>query len=228
MHQRDEKGNAVFKRLFRLLLLLVVVGALIWFLAPRIFNSAANSLISSTTSQAQGLAQFVPADVSSANKGDLQINLTGLTPNTTYQLTLDQVQCGMGVSTSLGQATSDANGSFYVEFPLTSIDTRQTWYVDVLQDGQSVACGLLQTNQNVSSQVINASQSGPNVFGPQGSPSAQPTQDAQNQANSTPTPGATPTANSDANNKPVKGLPNTGVDSGGNQQYDNNQYPRKY
>jgi hypothetical protein len=214
----------VFTRLFRLLLILIILGALIWFLAPRIFDGAANALISSTGSQAQGLAQFVPAGVNSSNnaKGDLQIDLTGLTPDTTYQLTLDQFQCGE-TSTNLGQVTSDGNGNFYIEIPLTSLDTKQTWYVDVLQQGQSVACGLLQTNQDVGMQVVNAAQAGPSIFGPQS------TQDAQNQT-STPTSGATPTANSNVNNTPT-GLPNmpvTGANPGSNQQYDNNQYPRKY
>jgi hypothetical protein len=213
----------VFQRLFRLLLTLVIVVALIWFLAPRIFDGAANSLINSPGSQAQGLAQFVPAGVNSQNngKGDLQINLTGLTPNTAYQLTLDQVQCG-GNSTDLGQVQSDGNGNFYTEIPLKSLDTKQTWYVDVQQQGQSVACGLLQTNQDAGTQVIDAAQSGPDVFGP------QPTQDPQNPT-ATPAPGETPLVNSVNNSQTsLPNMPVTGVNSGNGQQYDNNQYPRKY
>ena len=221
------EGTAVFKRLFRLLLTLVVVVVLIVFLAPRIFNGAANSLISSMNSsvaQAQGLAQFVPANVTSSNnaKGDLQVNLTGLTPSTTYQLTLDQGLCG-GTSTSLGSATSDANGNFYIEIPMTSLDIKQTWYVDVLQQGQSVACGPLQTNQDASTQVVNASQAGPNVFGPQDTSPAQDTQNQNSAASSS------PVTNSNVTNVSTStGLPNTGVNPGNSQQYDNNQFPRKY
>jgi hypothetical protein len=194
----------VFRRLFRWLVILAVVIALIWIFAPRLFNNAANSLISSinsTASQAQGLALFVPAGPNSPNRsqGDLQINLTGLNPNTTYALTLDQGQCG-GVSKDLGQRKSDANGHLYIEIPLASLDITRTWFVNVLQQGQSVACGLLQTNQSSSTQAINATQSGPNVFGPQ----------------------------TGANQSAPGGLPNTGVKPGGNQQYRNNQYPRKY
>lgn len=194
----------MIRRLFRWLLILAVIGALIWIFAPRLFNNAANSLISSinsTASQAQGLALFVPAGANSPNKsqGDLQVNLTGLTPNTTYALTLDQSQCG-GVSKDLGQGKSDANGHLYIEIPLASLDIKQTWFVNVLQRGQSIACGLLQTNQDSSTQAINATQSGPDVFGPQAG----------------------------SNQSSPGGLPNTGVQPGGNQQYDNNQYPRKY
>lgn len=198
----------MFKRLFRILFILVVIGALLWFFAPRTFNEAANALISSANSavtQVQGLAQFVPASVNSKSNtdGNLQINLTGLTPNTTYELHLDEAQCGQ-LGKSLGQITADASGNFYKEFPLSTLDTKQTWFVDVLQQGQSIACGQLQTDQNAGTQVVNASQ-GPNLFA-----------------------GGSPTDNSPlANNSPT-GLPNTGVDPGNNQQYDNNQYPRKY
>lgn len=201
----------MFRRLFRLLMTLIILGILIWFLAPRIFDGAANSLIHSTVSQAQGLAQFVPASVNSLNnaKGDLQINLTGLTPDTTYQITLDQVQCG-GNSTNLGQARSDGNGNFYTEIPMTSLDTSQIWYVDVLQQGQSVACGRLQTDQDAGTQVISAVQSGPDVFGPQ------------------PTQNSTSGASNNTQSSSLPNMPTTGVSAGNSQQYDNNQYPRKY
>ena len=205
----------MFTKLFRLLLILVIVGALIWFLAPRISDGAANSFINSPISQAQGLAQFVPASTSSSTnaKGDLQVNLTGLTPNTTYEVSLDQGQCGSS-SKDLGPAKSDASGNFYIELPMTSLDTKQTWYIDVLQQGQSVACGLLQTDQSTSSQAINAG--GPNVFGP------QPTQGTQGQTN---TPASSQNSNTSST---LPNMPVTGVNSGSSQQYDNNQYPRKY
>lgn len=211
----------MFKRLFRILLTLVIVGVLVWLLAPRIFDNAANSLISSTTTQAQGMAQFLPAQAISASssKGDLQINLTGLSPNATYELSLDKGQCG-STSTDLGPAKTDTNGNFYVELPLNTLDTSQAWYIDVLQQGQSVACGLLQTDQDVSTQVINA---GPNVFGPQ-----TPT----DQSDQTPTTasgaGTSPPQQNSTSSSTLPNLPGTGVDPGTNQQYNNNQYPRKY
>ncbi|HEY3993066.1 MAG TPA: hypothetical protein VGM01_09335 [Ktedonobacteraceae bacterium] len=209
----------MFTKVFRLLLIVVVVGALIWFLAPRVLNSAANSIISSSGSQAQGLAQFVPASAGSSPnaKGDLQVNLTGLTPNTTYEVSLDQGQCG-SPNTDLGPAKSDANGNFYIELPMNALNNNQTWYIDVLQQGQSVACGQLQTDQNASAQAISAG--GPNVFGP------QPTQGTQGQTD-TPTTSSSSVPNSTTSST-LPNLPVTGVNSGGNQQYDNNQYPRKY
>lgn len=202
----------------RALLVLIIIGVLVWYFAPRLFSDAANSLINSVDSsvaQAQGLAEFVPAGVNSSqsSKGDLQINLSGLTPNSKYELTLDQDQCGSTVK-DLGPVNSDTNGGFYIELPLASLDVKQIWFVDVHEQdalGQSVACGQLQTNQSSSTQAIDATQSGPNVFGAQ-----QPLQNSQSD-----------TASSTANAKPTH-LPNTGMDPDNHQQYDNNQYPRKY
>ncbi|HEY0756160.1 MAG TPA: hypothetical protein VGD98_19545 [Ktedonobacteraceae bacterium] len=207
----------MFTRLFRLLLTLLVVGALIWFFAPRVLDGAANSLISSTVSKAQGLAQYVPAGINSPNltKGDLQINMTGLTPRTPYQVTLDEGQCGQ-TNVALGTALSDANGALYKEYPLPSLDTKKTWFISLWQQSQNVACGQLQTNLDTGAQVVNAAQNGPDVFGP------QPSDTSQNQ-------NATPTDNSQSTNTPiVNGFPNTGAGPASHQQYDNNQYPRKY
>ncbi len=207
----------MFRCLFRVILIVAVGGALLFFFAPRIFNNAANSIISSANaSVAQGLAQYIPAGINSAGKsGDLQINLSGLTPSTPYEITLDQGQCGL-TSQDLGAVTSDSNGNFYIELPLASLDTNQTWFVDVHQegaDGQSVACGQLSTNQDASVQVVKASQSGPNVFGAQ---TPIPTGTATATATGTPSASTSPS------------LPNTGANPGSNQQYDNSQYPRKY
>ena len=213
----------MFKALTRLLLALVVVGALLWIFAPRLFSNAANSFISSADAQAQGLAEYVPPGaLSSSKQGDLQVQLNGLTPGTIYEITLDQGVCG-STWKDLGSATSDSNGNFYFELPLTSLDTKSTWFVDVLQQNlgnTSVACGQLQTNQDSSTQIINAPLSGPNVFGPQPTPTDQ-------------NPGATPTVTTSGSGGTTgtttpSGLPNTGANPGNNQQYDNNKYPRKY
>lgn len=213
----------MFRRLFRWLMTLIIVGVLIWFLAPRLFNGAANSFINSAASQVQGLAQFVPAGVNTLDqvKGDLQVNLSGLTPVTQYELTLDRGQCGQ-TSTVLGNINSDANGGLYHEFALPTLDPKESWFIDVWQQSQSVACGQLQTNQDAGAQVISAAQNGPDVFGP------QPTDVPLNQ-DSTPTPGVTPTTNSQSTTTTlVNGFPHTGANPGDHQQYDNNQYPRKY
>lgn len=215
----------MFKRVFRVLLTLVCLIALVWIFAPRILDGAANSLLSSVNSQVQGMAQFVPAGVSSLSdkQGDLQVNLSGLTPDSTYQLTLDQAQCG-GTSTQLRKVTTDSNGNLYAEIPLTSIDLTRSWYLDVLQQGQSVACGLLQTNKDADNQVISATLDGSSVFDPQANPTDQPAQDTPQGQVSNSVPNDTPTDN----NTPLTGLPNTGAAPGDSQQYDNNQFPRKY
>ena len=204
------------KALTRILMALIVLGALLWIFAPRIFNNAANTFLSSADAQAQGLAQYIPAGATSSGKGDLQVQLNGLTPSTTYDITLDQGACG-STRQDLGSVTSDSNGNFYIEVPLASLDTKSTWYVDVHQQnafGTSVACGQLQTNQDASSQIINAPLSGPNDFGPQPSPTDQ-------------SQGTAPNTITNSNSTP-SGLPNTGANPGNNQQYNNSKYPRKY
>lgn len=209
----------MFKVLTRVIVVLLVAGVVLWFFAPHIFNNVANSSISSvdpSVAQAQGLAQYVPADLTSQGKtGNLQVNLNSLQPNTTYAITLDQGQCG-AAGKDLGSATTDDNGSFYIELPLASLDINKTWFVDIHQQsasGSSVACGQLQTNQDSSAQAINASQSGPNDFG-----------GAQSLPND-PSQGSTPTTTSPST---PSGLPNTGANPGNGQQYDNNHSPRKY
>jgi len=205
----------VFRTLFRIILILVVIGTLVWVFSPRIFNNAANTLLTSvdaSIANAQGLAQFVPAEVTGQNRsGDLQVNLSGLLASTLYAITLDESQCG-SMSKMLGSGTSDGNGTFYIELPLASLDTHQTWFVDVHQQGTqgpSVACGQLETNQDSGTQAVNASQLGPNIFGPS---QALP----NNQAS--PSTGTSPS-----------GLPNTGAGGPDNgQSYTNSTYPRKY
>lgn len=204
----------MFKLLTRVLITLLVIGVLLWFFAPRLLANAANSLINpvnTSLSQAQGLAQFIPAGVNPLSKtGDLQIKIDNLIPSTPYEITLDQGQCGSSTQ-DLGAVNSDPNGSFYIEFPVASLNTNSTWYVNIHQqgvDGPSVACGQLETNLTSGAQVIDASHNGPNVF--DGSQSQQNDQ--------------TPTANPSTPN----GLPNTGANPGNGQQYHNNQYPRKY
>jgi hypothetical protein len=211
----------VFKQLFRGLLILIVVAGLVWFFAPRILNNAANTTLSSANSSlAQGLAQFIPATLTTQKKsgGDLQVQLNGLDANTTYEVTLDQGSCGT-VSKDLGHATSDKNGNFSGVFTLASFDSKQTWFLDVHQavaSGVSIACGQLQTSQAASSQIINAAENGPGVFsGVSSTPTPDPSQSTS--------PQVTPTA--------TQGLPNvpdTGADPGTDQNYDNGQYPRKY
>lgn len=204
----------MFRTLFRIILILAVIGTLIWIFSPRIFNNAANTLLTSvdtSIANAQGLAQFVPAEVTGQNQsGALQVNLSGLLASTSYAITLDESQCG-SLSKNLGNVISDGNGSFYIEFPMASLDTRQTWFVDVHQQGTqgpSVACGQLETNQDSGTQAVNASQSGPNVFGPsQALPNSQ---------------------NSSSTGTSPSGLPNTGVGPENGQSYTNSTYPRKY
>jgi hypothetical protein len=222
----------VFKALTRIILILIVVGGLIWFFAPRIIDNASNSLLSATNSslsQVQGLAQFIPSSVTEQNKGsgDLQVQLSGLEPNTVYDVTLDQSQCST-ISKDLGTITADGSGGVYIVFTVGSLDNNQGWYVDVHQQnslGETVACGQLETNKTSDAQVINSTQDGPGVFSGQAE-SPTPTTQSQSvtsESNSNPVAGSTTTPAT-----PPQGLPDTGANPGNNQNYDNNQYPRKY
>ena len=217
----------MFRALTRILFILVIVGALLWFFAPRIIDNASNSLLSATNtslSQVQGLAQFIPSSVTEQDKGsgDLQVQLSGLDPNAVYDVTLDQGQC-TATSKDLGTITADGSGGVYIVFTLGSLDNNQTWYVDVHQQNESgatVACGQLETNKTSNAQVISSSQSGPGVFSGQAESPTPTSQGVTSESNSNPVSGSTTT--------PLQGLPNTGADPGNGQQYNNNQYPRKY
>lgn len=189
--------------LTRLVIILVIIGAIIWFFAPSIINGAANSVIGSGNSAVKGLAQFVPTTTTVKNNatvsnGELQVKVDNLLSTTPYEVTLDTGQCGT-IAKDLGKVVTDRGGSFYIEFPLSKLNTNSTWYVDVHKqgvNGVSVACGLLENNQTASSQVITSSPQSPAIFG-----------NTSNQSTA---------------------LPNTGADPGNGQSYDNNQYPRKY
>jgi hypothetical protein len=204
----------VFRTFFRIILILVVLGTLVWIFSPRVFNNAANTLLTSadaSIANAQGLAQYVPAGVTGQSQsGDLQVNLSGLLPSTSYEITLDESQCG-AMSKDLGSVSSDGNGTFYIELSLASLDITRTWFINIHQQGilgPSVACGHLETNQDSGTQAVNASQSGPNVFGAsQSLPNNQ---------------GASSTGT------PPGGLPNTGAGPDDGQSYTNSTYPRKY
>lgn len=199
----------MLRSLFRILIILAVVGVLFFFFAPRFFNNAANSLISSVNSsvaQAQGVAQYIPPGVTSQGSSklsDLQVKLNDLLSNSTYDITLDQGQCG-NVWKDLGSIKADGSGNFDKQIPVSTLDLTKTWFVDIHQQnasGASVACGTLETNQTTGAQAIDASHSGQSTSG--GAPSSS-------------SPASSP------------GLPNTGANPGNTHSYDNNQYPRKY
>jgi hypothetical protein len=143
------------RTLFRLVVLLVIAGALLFFFAPRLFNQVGNSLLNSANSSAQGVAQYLPSDVT-GQTNTLQLNITGLAANSKYFVTLDPGGCGNAPHKELGGFTSDQNGSANPDLHITNLDTQQVWFVNIhvgiSAGGSSVACGYLEMNsQSVTS-----------------------------------------------------------------------------
>lgn len=215
----------MIKGLFRLLLIIAVVAALIFFFAPRFFAQAGTSLINSSDgSSVSGLAEYLPKNTAD-NNNNLQISLQNLAPNTRYELTLDQNACGGYPSIDIGGVTTDSGGNVNSIFHINSLDLNVPWFIDVHQgadaSGTSVGCGQLQVNQNSvsvaatptpldnsnSSLTVNVGQSGVTTGN-----------------TTTNTSGNGTTTNPDS----PPGLPNTGVAPAGKNSYDNHTYPRKY
>jgi len=201
----------MFRCLFRLLVLGALAIVAIIFLTPRFLQQAGNSLITNlNNSAASGLAQYIPSNFTDSNS-HLQVSVSGLSPNSQYRVTLDSTTCEGSPSMNIGLATTDTSGSINQEFIVSSLDTSQSWFVVVHQgndpSGTILACGQLSNNGSsiavVSTPLISLSPL----------PSGQ-TPGTTNVVGPTPT--------------PETGFPNTGVEPGSKNFYDNNVYPRKY
>jgi len=137
------------KTLFRLVVLLVIAAVLLFFFAPRVFNQVGNSLLNSANTSAQGVAQYLPSDVT-GQSSSLQLNVTGLAANSQYFVTLDPGGCGNTPHMELGGFTSDQDGNANPVFQITNLDSLQVWFVNIhagsSAGGSSVACGYLEMN----------------------------------------------------------------------------------
>jgi hypothetical protein len=211
----------MIRALFRLLFLGIVVVVALALFAPRYLEQAGASLISAlNNSAATGLAQFIPANVTDQNS-HLQISIQGLDPNTKYEVTLDPGHCNGSPYQDVGLITTDANGNVTEEFTLASLDTSRIWFVDFHKGptagGVSAACGQLDINKDTAAQ---ANTSTLNSSGETFTLSVNPNAATGNENANTPTTNTTHT--------PPKGFPNTGVNPGGKNSYNNNTYPRKF
>jgi hypothetical protein len=204
----------MFRCLFRLILLAALVILVFIFLGTRFLSQAGSSLLNAlNNSAASGLAQFIPANfISQGNQ--LQVSISGLTPNGKYHITLNNSGCGGGQIIDLGTVNADDSGNITHLFPLQKFDTSQTWYVAVHQgtdpSGTVLACGQLVINGNsVALEVTPLISLSPASTGQVSQPTIG---------------GVTPTSTT----TPEKPFPNTGVKPGDNNSYDNFVYPRKY
>ncbi len=201
----------MFRCLFRLLVLGALVIVAIILFSSSILQQAGNSLITNfNNSAASGLAQYIPANFTDS-QSHLQVSVSGLSPNSQYRVTLDSSTCGGSPSMNIGLATTDASGSISQEFTVSSFNTSQSWFVVVHQGndpaGTILACGQLSNNGS-SIAVVNT---------PSLALSPLPAGQTPGTTNVV---GPTPT--------PETGFPNTGVEPGSKNFYDNNVYPRKY
>lgn len=223
------------RKLFGCLVRLVVIGAIVVFIvyyfAPPLWDKVGSSLLNSiNNSAASGIAQFIPANFSDGNSY-LQVSVQGLTPGTNYFVTLDPDACPSSLVQDVGPVVADSSGSIsaQLKMPKNVQLNGRTWWVDVRlsnDGGASVACGKLQFNNSIIAQDATPTQldTGSGSFsvnlGPV-TPTPVPATDTT-PLTTNGQPSSTPTTQT------PKGWPNTGVNPGNLNGYDNNSYPRKY
>lgn len=226
----------MIRRFFRFLLFCVVVIILIILFAPSLLKGAGNAVVTSLgNTAAQGVAQIIPN--ATGQGADLQVQLSGLTANTNYYVSLDQGQCGGTALFNVGKITTDSGGSTTATLSLNDLRNalQQGLYLDVHAGtdatGQSVACGQVLSTDSIISQFTGSSNTTPTPT----------TVSVTTNANATPTspPITVPTAvvntnTSNTSDSPFLhgrlfgGFPDTGVAPASGSSYDNYTYPRKY
>lgn len=227
----------MIRRFFRLLFLCMVVVVLIILFAPTLLKGAGNALLTSlNNTAAQGVAQVIPH--ATGQGSDLQVQLSGLTANTNYYISLDEGQCGGTALFNVGKITTDASGSTTATLSLNDLRNalQQGLYLDVHQGtdstGQSVVCGQVLSTDSIISQLSGSSNTTPTPT----------TVSATTSTGATATPTASPVTvpttivNTDTSNLDSgflrghlsNGFPDTGVAPASSSSYDNYTYPRKY
>jgi len=218
---------------FRLVILAILVIIALIIFTPNLVKGAGNAILNSlNSSSAQGIAQIIPH--SQGSGADLQVQLSGLTANSNYYVTLDQGQCGGATLYTIGKVSSDSNGSSTALLSFNNLGNALTQglWLDVHQggnaNGQSVACGQVLNLDAVLGITPTV------TVAPTAIPTTPPTTGTP-----TPTSSITGTTNSTDNtdrNPPLvggrgftsNGFPNTGVAPASSNSYDNATFPRKY
>ena len=199
-------------RLFRLLVLGAILFGLLVIFLPRFLAQAGNTLLNNINSSAaplSGSALYIPANFLDKNN-TLQISLGGLDANKKYEVTLDPGTCGNYGYVDVGLISSDGSGNVTTTFSLAPLNKSSGgWFVDVHSGAGAsdsvIACSQLNTNDaSTAAEVTNTTL--------QLSPVPTDLTSAQV------TPGVTPTSTSTT----PRGFPQTGVDPGGSNSYDNN------
>jgi len=214
-------------RLLRLIGLLVVIGFFIYLFHPDVISNAGNAILGSIgSSNAYGSAQLIP---DTQGKGDnLQVNLQRLGSNLHYVVTLEEGGCGGTIIKSFG-GNADTNGNASSLISLSDLAAaQQGLWVNVHRDaisGPSVACGQVQINKQLVSQVVSTA------------PTSTPAPVATTVPSTTSTSTSTSAAGGFVNDpntarrrlgRENTGFPQTGVAPAKGGSYDNYTYPRKY
>lgn len=212
------------KRLFKLVFFGIVAVVLVIMFAPSLIRGAGNALLSSANnSAAQGFSSLVP---NAQGKGlTLQMNVSNLSPNSDYFVTLDRDECGGQVLANVGKITTDGSGATTADLSVGDLTglLQHTLYLDVHQgadaNGQSEACGQVQINGAVASLI-----GSPTTI----SGSTTSTTTSSNSTITSSSVGDSPASGFLLHHSPFGGFPNTGVAPTGGSGYDNNSFPRKY
>lgn len=204
----------MFGCLVRLILLVALAVLAFFLLTSSVIQHAGSAVLGAfNSSAASGFAEFIPANLNDKNN-HLQVSASGLSSRGSYYITLDQGSCGGSPIQNVGQVTADSSGDINKSFTLGQLDTSQAWYVDIHQGndpaGLTLACGALVINSN-------------NVAGTKPILSLSPESTDTGQLNAPTNPGG---STSTTNVQP--GFPNTGVNPGNKNSYDNHVYPRKF
>lgn len=152
------------KTLGRLLVVVCFIIFLLYLYNPDFVSNAGNALIKSVGgSAAYGSAQVIPHIQGTGS--DLQVNLQGLSSRVQYVVTLDEGSCGGTTVATIGNASSDSGGAITSTFSLDKLNTTapKSLYVNVHQgsaSGPSVACGQVEVNNTLASQINKTSNSG--------------------------------------------------------------------
>lgn len=152
------------KTLGRLLVVACFIIFLLYLYNPDFVGNAGNAIIKSVGgSAAYGSALVVPHVQGTGS--DLQVNLQGLSARVQYVVTLDEGSCGGTTVATIGNTSSDSSGSIASTFSLDKLNTTapKSLYVDVHEgsaSGPSVACGQVEINNTLASQMNKTAASG--------------------------------------------------------------------
>ncbi len=217
------------KRLFKLVFFGIVAVVLVIMFAPSLIRGAGNALLSSANSSAaQGFSSLVPDTQDKSLT--LQINVSGLNPNSDYFVTLDRDECGGQVLANVGKITTDGSGATTANLSVGDLTDllQHTLYLDVHQgadaNGESMACGQVQINGAVTSLLGTPS----TISGTTSGGSTTSSTTTSNATISSSSAGDTSGNGFLLHHSPFGDFPDTGVAPTGGNNYHNPSFPRKY